>query len=206
MLEAIIPHINQKIETLNMFPKLFGLCEKITVGGKSFPAEYCNGEYKQVSDFDLHQSSIYHRLLGPIQMEEADEDEAVSCDPFYNRIFQLRAVAVIQKSRLKEIGNDAYLENKIGQNLANVISKGNNKSLRIELSVDTVIMEIDSVNTDREEIFRQEYSGIDQFMRYEYLYIAIDYTVTVTGGMGCFSQYGCTGAVNYSNDYSNDFN
>lgn len=191
MLEIIIPAINDKIETLEMFSTRFGLCDIIAKDGKTFPAEYCNGEYKQVSDFDLHKGTVYHRLTGPIGKEEAEEETSVSCDPFYITTFPLRTVACIKKSIIKGIGNDAYLEGKIGQNISNVIAETANKALRILLRADTVTLEVTSIETDREKIFNEEYSGTENFMRYEFLYIAIDYNVIVTGNVSCFELYDC---------------
>jgi hypothetical protein len=192
MLEVIIPHINTKIEALNMFGRRFGLCEIISKDGKTFPAEYCNGEYKQVSDFDLHKGIVYHRLTGDIEKEELDEDSTVSCEPFYSTTFPLRTVATIKKSHVKGIGNDAYLENKIAQNISNTIAESNNKALRMALRADSVSLEISGVKINRDDIFKEEYSGFDDnFMRYEFLYVAIDYDVIVTGNVSCFDLYDC---------------
>lgn len=191
MLEEIIPNINSKIEALNMFSMRYGLCDIIAKDEKTFPAEYCNGEYKQVSDFDLHKGIVYHRLTGDITKEELDEESTVSCDPFYSTTFPLRTVCSIKKSLIKGIGNDAYLESKIGSNIANAIAESNNRALRILLRADNVSFNVNSIKVDRDEIFKEEYSGMDNFMRYEFLYIAIDYEVVVTGNISCFELYNC---------------
>ena len=191
MLEIIIPYINTRIESLDMFQNLFGLCEIITKDGKSFPAEYCNGEYKQVSDFDLEKGVIYHRLIDQIDTQEAEEETTVSCDPFYIKTFPLRTVACINKKFLKAIGDNAYLETKIAQNIANTIVGTNNKNLRIDLMADSISIETNSIITNKEDLFSEEYKGIDNFIRYEYLYIAIDYSVIVTGNVSCFQLYDC---------------
>ncbi len=192
MLEAIVPYINTQIESLNMFENKYGLCEFIAKDGKTFPAEYCNGEYKQVTDFDLHKGIVYHRLTGDITKEEVEEESSNGCNPFYETSFPLRTVACIKKSLIKDIGDDAYLENKIAQNISSVIAGNNNKALRVLLRCDGVEFEIENIKTNREEIFEEEYSGYDQsFMRYEFLYIAINYTVKVTGNISCFENYNC---------------
>lgn len=192
MLEIIIPHINDKIEALEVFEKLFGLCEIIEKDGKNFPAEYCKGEYKQVSDFDLYKGLVYHRLTGNPSKEEAEEEASVSCDPFYRTTFPIRTVACIKKSLIKSIGNDAYLENKIAHNLSNVLAETNNKALRQALRADSISIEIDSTILNRDELFGEEYDGFDNnFIRYEFLYIAINYNVIVTGNVSCFEEYQC---------------
>lgn len=191
MLQEIIPNINTRIDSLNMFSMKYGLCEIIAKDGKTFPAEYCNGEYKQISDFDLHKGIVYHRLTGDILKENQEEESSVSCDPFYYTTFPLRTIVSIKKSLIKDIGNDAYLESKIAQNICNTIAQSNNKALRILLRVDSVSTEIKNIKLDREDIFKEEYTGFDNFMRYEYLYIAIDYNVIVTGNVSCFENYDC---------------
>jgi hypothetical protein len=191
MLEIIIPYINEKIETLEMFSKFHGLCEIITKDGKSFPAEYCNGEYKQVSEFDKNRGVVYHRLTGNITKAEAEDDTSVSCDPFYEMTFPLRTVVCIDKKFLKGVGNDAYLENKIAHNISNVIA-GTNKTLRQDLRADSVEISVENNILNRGELFSEEYEGFeDNFIRYEFLYIAINYNVVVTGNVSCFEDYVC---------------
>lgn len=191
MLEVIIPHINSKIGTLDMFSNLFGLCDIIAKDGKTFPAEYCNGEYKQVSDFNLHKGTVYHRLNGVIGLEFSEDESVVACDPFYNRTFPVRTVAVIKKDHIKGMDNDSYLENKVAQDFLSVIAETNNKTLRQSLRSDSVSFEVTGIITNRDEIFNSEYTGIDNFFRYEYLYIAIDYNIIVTGNLSCFETYTC---------------
>jgi hypothetical protein len=193
MLEIIIPYINTKIGTLDMFSNFYGLCEIIKKDDKSFPAEYCKGEYKQVSDFDKKRGTVYHRLTGNISKAEAEDDTNVSCDPFYSMTFPLRTVVCIDKKFLKGIGNDAYLENKIGHNISNVLAESNNRTLRQDLSADSVIIEVEELITNKEELFSEEYDGYDKnFIRYEFLYIAINYKIIVTGNVSCFEEYTCS--------------
>jgi len=190
MLEVIVPYINSKIEALNMFQKLHGLCETLTADGKSYPAEYCKNEYKQI-EIDKFKGIVYHRLTGEISTEELPEDETVSCDPFYSRTFPFRSVFIIDKKHLKSIGNDAYLESKIGNTIASNLATSNNKQLRIDLGADSVSIELNNIILNRNEIFESEYSGIDNFFRYEFLYVAIDYSIIVTGSVSCINEYNC---------------
>lgn len=185
MLKIIIDHINSRISATSLFEKKFGLCEKITKDGKSFPAYYCNNEYKQVGEFDKYNGLVYHRLMGAVITTELDEDQATGCDPFYERSFPIRTVAVIKKSELG-ISNDAYLESRIAQDFLAVIAGVNNKSLRIALGVDSVNFEVSNLILDRKTIFDSEYSDIDNFFRYEYMYIAIEYNVIISGSISCF--------------------
>lgn len=209
MLEVIVPYINSKIEALDMFQKLYGLCETLTSDGKSYPAEYCNNEYTKV-EIDKYKGIVYHRLTGEISTEELPEEETVSCSPFYSRTFPFRSVFIIKKEFLKNIGNDAYLESKIGNTLASNIATSNNKQLRIDLGADSVSIELNNIILNRNEIFESEYSGVDNFFRYEYLYVAIDYSIIITGNVSCIINYNCESNVpvesgDFSSDFSSDF-
>ncbi len=58
MLEPAINHINDQLETLNLFKDLKGLVHIIQEEEKTFPAEYCTGdEYKQI-DFDFKKGLV----------------------------------------------------------------------------------------------------------------------------------------------------
>jgi hypothetical protein len=185
MLNTIIDTINTRIEGLNLFGQIYGLCSQITRDKKTFPAQYCNGEYKQVSDFDLHKGIIYHRQTGEISLEEIEEEQIAANDPFYQRTFPMRVVAVIKKDLLG-IDNDAYSESRVAQDFLSVIARTNNKALRESLRVDSVVFEVESITTDREDIFKEEYAGFESnFFKYEYLYIAIDYNILVSGSLSC---------------------
>jgi hypothetical protein len=207
MLNIIIDTINTRIGGLNLFDRIYGLCSKITRDKKTFPAEYCNGEYKQVSDFDLHKGIIYHRQTGEISLEEIEDEQIAANDPFYQRTYPMRVVAVIRKDLLG-IDNDAYSESRVAQDFLSVIARTTNKALREELKVDSVIFEVESIGTDREDIFKEEYSGFDNsFFKYEYLYIAIDYNILVSGSLSCLtiiceSDYDISETRDYSEDYS----
>jgi hypothetical protein len=185
MLNTIIDTINTRIEGLNLFGQIYGLCSQITRDKKTFPAQYCNGEYKQVSDFDLHKGIVYHRQTGEISLEEIEEEQIAANDPFYQRTFPMRVVAVIKKDLLG-IDNDAYSESRVAQDFLSVIARTNNKALRESLRVDSVVFEVESITTDREDIFKEEYTGFESnFFKYEYLYIAIDYNILVSGSLSC---------------------
>lgn len=186
-MKEIIDHINSKIEEINLFPRRFGLCEIIKKDETSFPAEFCSGEYKQVSDFE-QGGTVYHRLTGDITSSEADEESSVSCDPFIERTYPMRTVGVIEKKN-----NDAYEDYDIAELVARKISFLNNKTLRTLLKVDSVSVEIKSLSADRNKIWNEEYSKIDISIPFESIYFAIDYNIIVTGNNSCFQKYECDG-------------
>jgi hypothetical protein len=183
-MKLIIDHINSKIEEIGLFPFRFGLCERIKELERVFPAEYCKGEYKQVSDFDKG-GTVYHRLTGDISSSEADEESSVSCDPFIERTYPMRTVGAVKK------GN--YTDLEIAEFIAKKISFINNKALRAALSADSVSVEVNGFSTDRDKIWSEEYTGVEMKMPYEYAYVAIDYDIIITGNNSCFPNSECDG-------------
>lgn len=198
MIELIIPYINSRIETLKLFNKRFELCEIITKAEVSFPAEFCMGEYKQVSDFDKNQGTIYHRLIDNISSQEIEDESSIGCDPFIERIYPIRTVGAI-----KRIGKTAYEDSMIAEYIANAISFINNKSLRQQLKVDSIGVEVKNISTERNKIWVDEYKGIEMAMDYQYIYLAIDYNIKITGNVSCFSTDLC--GVSIIRDFSDDY-
>lgn len=173
-----------------MFEKLHGLCDIIVQDKKTFPAEYCKNEYSQI-EFDRYKGVVYHRLTGAVTTREDEAQSTVACDPFYVKTFPLKTIVGIDKKYLKAIGNDSYLENKIANNLVSAIADTNNKQLRIDLKADSISINVNRLSLIRDDIFKEEYSGIDNFIRYEFLYVSIEYDVEVSGSVSCFKLYQC---------------
>lgn len=191
MLNNIITYINGKIGELNMFKDIRGLCELIQVDGKSFPAEYCNNEYKHL-DFDFKGSLVYHRQTGQAGIGEADEEQAISCDPFLEKTYPMKTILYVKKDVFGSDNNDAYVDSKIAENVLNAIYTSNNRTLRNEISVDSISVNVTSVSTDREEIFNDEYPNAEKMViPYEYAYVSIEYDIVVTGQLSCFNSYTC---------------
>lgn len=187
MLERVIEHINLQLSSLNIFQRSYGLCEIITKSEKSFPAEYCGNEYKQVE----YNNTVYHRLTGSISISE-DEDQQVSgCGLYSERSYPLRLVACVKKNIYKSANNDAYIDQKIAENIESVVSFSNNKVLSSALKADTVSARVTSITTNRNDVFRDEYKNYDMFIDYEYAYIALNYTVIIAGDLSCYQLQQC---------------
>ncbi len=182
MINQIVDHLNTRLEELEVFEVSFGLCEIIKKNDTSFPAEYSNGEFKSVSDFE--GATVYHRLTGDITSSEADEESSVSCDPFIERNFPMKLVGVVKKTC-------GYNDNEIALFVANKINFSNNKVLRTALKADVVSVEIKNISTDRDKIWNDEYKGIEMKMPYENIYLAVEYNIVITGNSSCFPTYEC---------------
>lgn len=186
MIEPIINHINARIESLNQFARIYNLCELVESKGKTYPAEYLGGgEFKDVNDFDFKKGVVYHRKTSDVSQEESEEFNMPRT--FYDRIYSLRTVAVAPR----EIVEDSkYAGDKLADNIANVISDKHTASLANSLNALRANIQIDNISTDRKAILQSEYEGSKE-VRYEFVYIAIDYQVLITASKECFKKHKC---------------
>src|SRR3972149_5098928 len=195
MLEVVLSYINGRIAALNTFADIKGLAEIIKDEGggvsTSFPAIYCAGEYKDVSDFDIKKGVIYHRKTGAVSVSSSDEQAISGCDTFQTYTFPMRVVAVVKRNVLTKKNDDAFIDDKLTHNLRSAITTTNNAALNTSLKADNVSINITSILTDRYTIHDQEYSGMDMKIGFEYAYLAIDYEITISGSAECFENFDC---------------
>jgi hypothetical protein len=183
MLETVINNLKQRIETLNIFNEINGLCDIITDGDRVFPAEFCNGEYKTVSDFTDNKNGCYFRLNGAIGIEQTEEESSNSCDLYTKKTYQLRLVCFVKKE-------SSYTEEKLILNLEKKISFLNSKELRVLTSMDVVSCTPTGTITDREQLFKDEYN-IENKIGYEYAYFALLFDVVIEGNLSCQDLIEC---------------
>lgn len=185
MKEFIIAFINARIATLGHFSDVKGLCELITKGDKTFPAFYANsGELKSVVDFDLNKGLCYHRNDGSVTDEQ--DDTLGRPLKIRDRTFPLRVVCVFPKDLLKS--DNAYIADKIAENVVGVIEDPNSAELTTSLKAYRTIIQVDSYETDTQSIEASEDIKLDT---YKLGACVINYTVTVTASKSCFELFGC---------------
>jgi hypothetical protein len=195
MIEDVIKYLNTKINDLGIVSKTFGLCELIGTEEKS-PAEYCNGEFRSVADFDFFKGLAYHRLIGDVTATDIEEEEWTGCQAMKTYRFPMRAIVLLKRS-----GN--YSDLLVGQTVNSTITFTNNKALRILLSADTVAVESKTIIVDKERLIDEEFSNQNIEIDYEDLFVGIEYDIIITGGAPCLEKYGCK--RDYSEDYSNGY-
>lgn len=103
MIKASVEYINSKLAVLNYCEKSFGLCEIITKGDKSFPAQYkSKGEYTQINNFDKYNGVSYLRKRGDVTISD-EADTLQSCSSLSSVNIPLRMVIVVprKKTRLR---------------------------------------------------------------------------------------------------------
>jgi hypothetical protein len=178
MLEVLLTDINTKLSAMNIFSTVFGLCEIITKDGVSFPAQYCNNEWKQVSDFDKNNGTIYHRLTGQISISQDDEESTSGCDIYTTRDYPMKMVVCVKKNIYSD--NDAFVEQRIAENIQSVIEDVDSKALRQALSADQIRVSVRNINVLRDSVFSLEYKNL-----------SIDYVISISGNLSCYQTQGC---------------
>jgi hypothetical protein len=194
MIETIIEYINNRIETLDTFQEIRGLCELIEKDneGKAmvFPAEYCrDGEYKSVEDFDLKNGVIYHRLTGKPTEERVES--TVGCETNIRRTYPLRVVGVVSKRVLEKKNDNSFIDDKLASNVSNTISKASVKALAVALQAEDVEIATTSYNTNRYDLWNEEHKNINEVIDFDQIYFAVDYNVIVEGSRDCFHIFDC---------------
>lgn len=180
-MKVIIDYINCLVKPLAKDATVNGLVEivrrtqtKDNTKFDIFPARYENNEYKKI------EYGIYHRLIG--KSKSVRDEENSSCgDEFYTKSFPMRLVAIVDKQGAKD---DAYADLRIAEQLALNIGFDHNKQLSIALFADSIYTEINSIETDRDAVFKREFSG-ENFVDYNNTLIAIDYTIFINGNKEC---------------------
>lgn len=180
-MKVIIDYINCLVKPFAKDAPVNGLVEivkrpqlKDSTKFDLFPAVYQNNEYKKI------EYGIYHRLIG--KSKSVRDEENSSCgDEFYLKSFPMRMVSIIDKQGAKD---DSYADLRIAEQLALNIAFDHNKALSVALFADSIYTEINSIETDRDAVFKREFSG-ENFIDYNRTLIAIDYTIFISGNKAC---------------------
>lgn len=96
----------------------------------------------------------------------------------------MRLVAILIKDATKD---NQYEDLSIAESLASLIEFTHNKTLSIDINADSVYTQVNSIETDRDAVFKREYSG-ENFVDYNRTLIAIDYTIFINGSKVCLNE------------------
>lgn len=185
MITQVIDHINTQLETLKFIKERRSFCEQIKDGDKSFPAEWCDREYRHVSDYDFKKGLSYHRMIGAVSSEESD-DNISGCNLMSERTYPMRLVVVVDK---KQAGvNTAGGDITLAESVINTIDFNTNKVLMSTLKAENVSVISASYLTDRYQVHDLEYEEIKMRFAFEYSVIAIDYNIVIKGDNACFDN------------------
>lgn len=188
MLELLVTYL-QTLFTAN-FPKIeqvYGLAETIHEENQSYPAVYCTaGEYKPIGELENY---LYFRQVGDATEAESDEEAISGCDHYITRTYPMVAVAYIPKSVFNT--DNAFIDAKIGNNIANMIRLANYMSLSAVTKADDIHAEITNISTDRKTVWEQEYTGIPMAARLDHVYASIEFDLVVSATESCLRNFDC---------------
>ncbi len=180
MLNEIITYLDSLLSDIGYMPKSKGLAEKYTIEEKEIPSTFCKGEWQAIS---VEESFIYHRLIGTVSVEELDEEQQTSCEAWSQKDYPMRLVFCKKK---KEFNDNIFDAQSVGEDLANAIHILNNKVLCIELGADTIQVQPSDIESNITNAFKEEFDL--EAIPLDYIFIYVDYTITVTGANSCFKN------------------
>ena len=186
MIKATIEFINQKLATLNYFEKSFGLCEVISKGDKTFPAEYVSkGEYKQINNFDKYNGVSYLRKNGDVSISD-ETNTLQACGILSNINIPLTLIVVVPRNKLD--CDDNYSEDVIAQTIMKeLLTKGG--ELKTVLKARNARLQVDGYSTNSLAIISGEYSNYPKKdINYKYAYLSLDISVLATVTHDCLTQ------------------
>lgn len=186
MIKASVEYINSKLAVLNYCEKSFGLCEIITKGDKSFPAQYkSKGEYTQVNNFDKYNGVSYLRKRGDVTISDED-DTLQACSTLSSVNIPLRMVIVVPIKKL-DCDNE-YSEDVIAQTIMRTLLVSDT-DLKASLSARTASLSIDSYSTDSAAILGEEYSNYGKTdINYKFAYLSLDITINAVVTQDCLTR------------------
>jgi len=177
MLEQIIKDINGKIEKLNIFERLFGLCEFVEKEGAVYPYEYqANGQFKPTTNFDFQRGLVYHRETNPFN--ERTSDKFDNQRNIITRTYFVRTVAVFPRNIIKT--DNKYSVDNVRSLLSFSIDDPITSPMAKNLGAYGVEINVTSGSMNRIDILETEFNGIPKVLNEKFGAVAIEYDVEVT--------------------------
>lgn len=152
---------------------------------QSWPVQYTTkGQYDDVTIFDNKSGVAYFRLTGKPNISTPIKNQ-VPCNDELKFDFPIRLVGCVQKSKLSK--DDAFSEERLSIALIQQLTVRHSE-LTKELSAKEVTFIPTNINLDGASIASDEYrnKGITD-INYNYAYIAIDFTASVTIRINCIT-------------------
>lgn len=189
MNELLIALLKATFEAQKYFGKVYGLVEIIKEGGKKYPAAYQSKDnYEAVT---LEDSVIYFRKTGDISRRQ--EDEGVSgCDDMVFVTVPLVAVAHVPKSIFNT--DNAYIDEKVSSNIANIIELAAWQQLKSVLKAEDIRCRVRRVKDNRNEVWAQEFEGIEMKARHDHVLCSVAFDIEVRITSSCLQNFECDDA------------
>jgi len=194
MLEVIIQFLEGRLDALNVFSKLYGLCEIVqdeqNGERRSFPAEYIGaGNYKLYpNDFDLTENHGYFRIQDVT--EDREDSELYGGETVLTRVYSMKFVAYVNKD-VYQVDNK-YAPDKIIHNLSQMLSLEDVKQVRDDLDLLSITSRVSNIEQDRYAILEEEYNNVNlSALDLQYAYISFDFDITIAATASCLFAYAC---------------
>lgn len=192
MLNVLIPYIDQQFTEFN---KKYGLAERVTEqgeeNGKSYPGVYAGGD--NYTEINLEGNISYHRINGRVTVQDTDEN-TMACTKGITVTYPMVMIAAIKRDNIedcKEFSTDT-----ISNGLSSrIIQTKFSKATRSLVKASFVEANVTGINNDRDEVWNQEYSNVDNAARFEYAYISIYYDIVVKAGSSCLPLLDCVDPI-----------
>lgn len=192
MLNFLIPYIDQQFTEFN---KKYGLAERVTEQGeenrKSYPGIYAGAD--NYTPVELEGNVSYHRINGRVTIQDTDEN-TIGCSKGLTITYPMVMIAAIKRSDIedcKEFSTDT-----ISNGLSSrILQTKFPKSIRTLAKAFSIEANVTGINNDRDEVWSQEYSNVDNAARFEYAYICIYYDIIVKADSSCLPLLDCADPI-----------
>lgn len=189
MVSEIITELNTRLTTqTNYFREAYGLARFVKSGDVTYPALYCgNGEYKNVSDFDMLNGSCYWRKSGAITSSPIDNTSTVSSKKMVRLSIPLRLVGVVKRELMTE--DSPYNSDILARSVFAVLNKNLNGNIRQTIGARAIYLDLNSIDDDIRAITKAEFDGLDQEQINDSLVVfAINITIGVEIRQDCIGM------------------
>lgn len=191
MLEGIITYLQLIVEPLGLFSKVGGLYELYTDSqDRIYPVEYKgSGNYDYGTNYDFFASQSYFRQLTPYT--QSNFDSLIGGETGIERIYNLRLVGIANKDVYGD--DNAYIADRILTNVSTALGFDDAAPvLQQGLQAESVVIEIINTSYNNKETLDQEVTDTRfKNIPFDKVFIAVDFTVTVSGPLSCFNLCLC---------------
>lgn len=185
MLNKIIPYIDAR---LTEFSVKNGLAELITNTAEpalTYPAVYIGSN--NYTPVNIEQFGCYHRIASQISTESIDE-ALFGCTKGVQQVYPMVLIGFLKREGSCDQFSTDNQVNAIAAKLRQTVFT---KQIRTELQVFTVEIATTGINTDREQVWRQEYNNIPMKADFNVSYFAIYYNLTIKADSSCMNLLDC---------------
>lgn len=183
MLETALCNLKTALEATEYFHKLYVLAEKIQDGDKTVPKFYSsNGQVENLHNFDVNGSG-YVRMRSQANLNPTEGTQVTSCDQddYVTLSYPLRGVFAVPKVKLNDSAFSAHT-------LALDLIAAINLEDTAVTNASSVGFTVTSYQTDINQIWKEEVSGVDYQMNLKLAYVALDFTLAIETNINCINQ------------------